>query len=292
MEYTLKNSRFTAVADTKGAELFSLKNAEGTEFLWQGSEASWQGRSPNLFPIVSGLAGSYVYGGKEYEMPKHGFARTSQFEAVQKSDSEIALTLTQNEETLKVYPFNFSFTITYNLTETGFAARYTAKNTGSGTMPCFIGGHTGISCPVYSGENFEDYVIEFPKEMDLDAIFCEGPLPFDKAKTYPVLRGQKSLPLKYSYFDVDALVFADIDFSSVSVINPATQKGVKMNFEGFPALGIWTMGGKNSPYICIEPWHGMPALKGEGNTLESKAYCISLAPGEEKSLDYSLEIID
>ena len=34
----------SAVADTKGGELISLKDEKGREFLWQGDPAFWPGR--------------------------------------------------------------------------------------------------------------------------------------------------------------------------------------------------------------------------------------------------------
>ena len=51
----LKNDKISAAFKTMGAELSSLKDAEGTEYLWQGNPDYWSGQAPVLFPIVGCL---------------------------------------------------------------------------------------------------------------------------------------------------------------------------------------------------------------------------------------------
>ena len=55
MEIVLKRGGLTARVDTLGGELVSLRDAEGTEYIWGGDPAYWSGRNPILFPIVGGL---------------------------------------------------------------------------------------------------------------------------------------------------------------------------------------------------------------------------------------------
>lgn len=52
MIYELKNGKFTAQVDSYGAQLASLKGADGTEYLWVGDPAYWREHAPVLFPIV------------------------------------------------------------------------------------------------------------------------------------------------------------------------------------------------------------------------------------------------
>lgn len=80
MDITLQRNGLTAIVDTKGAELKSLKDAEGTEYIWHGDSAYWPGRNPVLFPIVGNLKdGKVRCGDKEYEMNRHGFGRDLEF---------------------------------------------------------------------------------------------------------------------------------------------------------------------------------------------------------------------
>lgn len=55
MIYELKNGKFTAQVDSYGAQLASLKGADGTEYLWVGDPAYWREHAPVLFPIVGAL---------------------------------------------------------------------------------------------------------------------------------------------------------------------------------------------------------------------------------------------
>ena len=48
----LKNDKISAALKTMGAELTSLKDTEGTEYLWQGNPDYWSGQAPVLFPII------------------------------------------------------------------------------------------------------------------------------------------------------------------------------------------------------------------------------------------------
>ena len=47
MIYELKNGKFTAQVDSYGAQLASLKGAEGTEYLWVGDPAYWREHAPD-----------------------------------------------------------------------------------------------------------------------------------------------------------------------------------------------------------------------------------------------------
>ena len=55
MIITLKNGCLTAGIDTMGAQLISLKDKEGTEYIWQRDPEVWKNCSPILFPIVGNL---------------------------------------------------------------------------------------------------------------------------------------------------------------------------------------------------------------------------------------------
>src|SRR5690348_17278598 len=81
---TITNGAFTARINPLGAELWSLTDAQGREYMTDADPAFWTGHAPLLFPIVGALRdGTYRLDGREYALPKHGFARTSRFEVVE-----------------------------------------------------------------------------------------------------------------------------------------------------------------------------------------------------------------
>ena len=52
---TLHNENVSVTLKSLGAELTSIKDASGTEYLWQGNPEFWSGQAPVLFPIVGCL---------------------------------------------------------------------------------------------------------------------------------------------------------------------------------------------------------------------------------------------
>ena len=70
----IKNDQLTVEISAHGAELKSIKDADGNEYLWDGDKEFWGGQSPLLFPLVGGLwTGVYRIGDKEDTLPRHGW---------------------------------------------------------------------------------------------------------------------------------------------------------------------------------------------------------------------------
>ena len=98
----LKNEQLTIRVAELGAELQSIKDCNGREYLWQAGPL-WPRHSPILFPIVCSVENdTYYVDGKPYHLPRHGFARDTEFTLVAKGDDRVTFALHENEETLKV----------------------------------------------------------------------------------------------------------------------------------------------------------------------------------------------
>ena len=63
-----------------------------------------------------------------------------------------------------------------------------------------------------------------------------------------------------------------------------------MRFDDFPIFGIWHKPKSEAPYVCLEPWSSLPARDGVIERLDMQKDLIALAPEQEKSLGYSVEI--
>lgn len=73
---TLQNERLRVCLAERGAEIVSVQNADGYEFIWQADPAFWGKHCPLLFPVCGRLLHfTHVYEGKEYKMGNHGFAQ-------------------------------------------------------------------------------------------------------------------------------------------------------------------------------------------------------------------------
>ena len=109
MLHTLQNDILKIKVSDFGAELKSITGlSDGAEYLHNGDPQFWKYTSPVLFPFVGKVVNNkYRVDGKEYELPQHGFARTTEFKCVRETEDELAFRLEWNEETLKVYPYKF-----------------------------------------------------------------------------------------------------------------------------------------------------------------------------------------
>lgn len=167
----LKNDKITVIISAHGAELQSIKSAEGREYLWQGDEKYWPRRSPLLFPIVCGLwNGQYRVDGKTYELPRHGFARDMDFDVIEKTESSVTYELTSNEETMKVYPYEFGLNVSYFLNDDMINVVWTVRNMGKEEMHFQIGGHPAFNLPdVGEGDKVEGTLL-FDNEQPLTRI--------------------------------------------------------------------------------------------------------------------------
>lgn len=80
MIHTIQNNFLTVQVKNAGAELCSIKDKAGTEYLFDANPAYWGRSAPVLFPFVGSLKNkSFVYEGKSYQMGQHGFARDRDF---------------------------------------------------------------------------------------------------------------------------------------------------------------------------------------------------------------------
>src|SRR5438132_9837417 len=105
--HTLRSGAIAAIIKADGAELCSLRNADGLELLWQAGP-EWPRHSPVLFPIVGRLKNDRLHHrGKSYPMTQHGFARDQRFDWVEQEAASCRLVLADNDATRARYPFAF-----------------------------------------------------------------------------------------------------------------------------------------------------------------------------------------
>jgi len=280
---TISNSNLTAQIKHAGAELCSLKNNVNKEFIWNGNPLFWGKHSPVLFPIVGTLKNnSYSYNGKEYNMSRHGFARDMPFEAINKSQNSVTFSLVSTPETSKMYPFEFELQITYTLEENSLNVEYKVINNGKLPMPFSIGAH-----PAFSLEgNFENYSLEFEKDEMLEYYLLENDLISNKTKQLEAKN--KKIDLNYQLFENDALIFKYLQSKTLTILENSIPF-LKVNFKGFPSLGIWTK--NEASFLCIEPWFGYSdTAENFGNLFEKEGIEV-LKENEIFNSKYSIEIL-
>ncbi len=247
---TLTKGRTKVTINELGAEMKSF-TVDGVDYIWTGDPDVWARSAPNIFPMTGGFKDDkYILEGKEYHMPKHGFALNSMFEVESQSDTEAVFVLRENEETKKVWPYAFEFRVCYKLEDEKVSVDYKVTNKNDNTMWFSVGSHDGFATP----EGIEEYDVIFENKETLDSYTLFGNL-IGEDKTR-IIEDTDTLSLKYDYFAIDALVFKDIKSESCRLVNRNTGRGIKLDFPNFPVVMLWTKPGAN--YICIEPWFGAP----------------------------------
>ena len=283
MTTTISNSNLTAQINHFGAELFSLKNSENKEYIWEGNPAFWGKHSPVLFPIVGTLKNnSFQYKESEYHLSRHGFARDMEFELIEKSENSVTFSLISTIETKKVYPFDFELQICYALEENKLNIDYKVINKNDSIMPFSIGAHPAFALP----KPFEEYSLAFEYPETLMSYELENDLLSDKFSTIEMIDNQ--VPLSYSLFEKDALIFKKLDSKSITILENKKPL-LRVRFDTFPNLGIWTK--SDAPFLCIEPWLGYSdTVHSSGNILEKEGVQLLEA---KKSLqcNFSIEIL-
>lgn len=292
MLVTIANQNFAGVVDTFGGELISLIDTKGNEYLWGGDETYWSGRSPHLFPIIGTLKENELLAENEkYILGKHGFLRNSQFTVIKHSEDKVILSLKASKKTLQMYPYEFTFYVIHTLKENGFTTTYQIINEDIKNIYFNVGGHLGIRCPLTADESFEDYQIVFDEELTGGVYFPVDDRPIKSESITAFFHETTTLDLTYSYFEKGPMIIDKISSKSFNLISRKSGKNVKFIYKDYPVLAFWTLGNKKAPYLCLEPWHGLPAMEEDTGEFKEKPYMIELEPGKEKTLEYSLEII-
>ena len=290
MRHTLQNEVLRITLDDHGAELKSITElADGTEYLHDGNPTWWKYTSPVLFPIVGKLVdGKYRAEGKEFELPGHGFARTSNFDCIREEDDEVVFQLKWSDDTLEVYPYKFILEIAYILRDNRVEIIWTVKNVDDKDIYFSIGAHPALRCPIVDGENFDDCYLKFNVAEDSSRILLlpSGPLSHDRV---PTLKG-KEFALNYEIFKGDALVFDDLKSDAITICSRKSDKTIKIIAKGFPFWGIWTSDKGGAPFLCLEPWLGHADFADFKGDISEKDGIIKLAEGQSFDAGYSFVV--
>ncbi len=291
MKYILKNHELTVTVSDKGAELISVRREDcDCEYIWQADPAFWSGQAPLLFPICGRLFdGHYTVNGKTYSMNLHGFARHSVFLCEkQQEENSLCFTLSANEETKKIYPFDFVLSLVWRLTGNTLACDITVKNTGLSVLPATVGAHPGINVPLGNNDSaFEDWFLEFGNVCNPDElVFSDTCFNTGRKRAFPLKDG-KILCLRHSLFDIDG-VFLSRTSGSVTLKSQKSNRFVRVEYPDMPYLGIWHKPKSEAPYLCIEPWCGLPSFDGVVDDFSEKCDMFRILPGDQKTVRYTL----
>lgn len=290
MNYTIANQYLTVSIASLGGELQSILGNDGTEYLWQGDANSWPDKALNIFPYVGRLTkGQYTYQGKNYNMEIHGFLYRSEMKVEEHTEDSICFVLEANEETLKQYPFLFTFRIRYLLIGKKIDIVFEVNNKDEKTMYFGVGGHPGFQVPNEEGLCFEDYYLEFRDAVHPMSIGMSDTCYVEGEDTELLLRGNRNLDLKQSLFNHDAIILRDMS-KEVSLKSRGGKKEITVTYEKMNYLGVWNWPTKDVPYVCIEPWTSLPSRQDVIEDLEQQNNLLTLKSNQEYQNQWSIGI--
>ena len=120
-EITLTHGDARAKIALLGAEARQWRIAE-RDLLWPGDPAIWSDISPILYPVVGWTRDGARVQGMQFALGLHGFARFETFSVEVAGPDFARLTLSDNERTHAVYPFEFALVLEYRLSRATAAA--------------------------------------------------------------------------------------------------------------------------------------------------------------------------
>lgn len=287
MQTNIGSDQLFVRVNGKGAELCSILNKEGIEYLWTGDAEVWPRHAPVLFPVVGKLnENRFFFNNEWFDLGQHGFARDLVFTQVKSDSRSCAFELRSNAQTRTIYPFDFVLGIKYSVTGNVIRCDYQVHNPGESPIFFSIGAHPGFNCPLLENESFEDYYLEFKKEEFVQTKLENG-----------LLAGKEDLYIKNcrlflteSLFDDDAIVFENAQVKSVSLLSSLSGHGVSIECGGWPYFGIWTKK-RTKRFICLEPWFGVADRLGHNGDLRAKPGMIALGKGQEFGCHFTITII-
>ena len=288
MRTTISNGIIEVTVDSAGSELKSVKSvATGTEYIWQGSPDTFNASSPLLFPIVGRLRKArYVLDGRIYDMNIHGFAAKMAFELVEKRDDYLCYKIVDTADTLAQYPYHFEVYQSYRLDGASLRIGYRVVNTNERTMFYQIGAHPAFNVPIEPSLSFEDYKVVFEEKEIKPRIVLDGGM---SGHSEEFLVDADAFALSHELFARDTLIFKKLKSTYVKIVSDKDKKAVKIDFAGFPYLGIWSWPGE-CRYICVEPWFGADTATDNNDEFVQKEGVQSLRPGEVFTSEYGITI--
>jgi len=285
MQHQLFSNQLTVSINALGAELCSVKNANGVEFIWQADKTVWARHAPVLFPIVGKLKeDQYFFENRSYQLSQHGFARDLNFDLIASSNNTCTLRLQANEKTKQHFQFEFVLDIKYSLNENELKIEYLIFNPASKNLYFSIGAHPAFNIPLEKTEVFEDYCLQFSANTFERATLQNG-LISNATSTLNLLN--KQLNLSTSLFNEDALVFENSQIDEISLFSTKNAHKITLNCKNWPFFGIWSKKGCRE-FVCLEPWYGIADSVDSNQILTEKKGIICLESQKTFACAYSI----
>lgn len=255
------------------------------DHFWDGATSATRGGIPFLFPIcgrllLDGEPGCWRHEGRTLRLPLHGFAMRRPWVVIDpRRADELAVGMIDGPDTQAGYPFPFELLLRFRVQPGRFTCALACTNRGDRPMPYSVG--------------FHPYFLTPPLGPDKDrvSVSCSAKQRLCYDETYTVFKG--AVPAPDGAVTVRDPLFRD----SITVLDPpgpaevAWPDGFALRVsargetdpEMFPFLQLHTEPDK--PYVCAEPWSGVPNALNTGYGLRW------LAPGAVERAVFTVTVV-
>lgn len=277
MEYTIQSDLLQVTVSSVGAELTSIRY-KGEEKLWQNPTGTWAGHSPVLFPVC-GHCGCKV-NGKEYPMPAHGVVRKEEFTLVEQEEKRLKFSFSSNEKTKRAYPFDFVFSVIYQVNGNALSIIYDVENPTKTPLWFFCGGHESFNLAT----DVDGYKLVFDETEKLVHLPHDGGGYLSGEKVEFGTGKEFVLPVEY-LLKGNTIIFGGIKSGGLYLSKTSGEKVARVEFKDFSNLLLWRPSA-DAKMICIEPWLNLPDLSGQEDVeFSQKAGAVKVDGGQKKTLE-------
>ena len=271
----LDNGILKLALTNKGGEMASLE-CKGYDILYKGDGPYWTGKNPTLFPMISSPnSKQYTLDGITYPCRNHGLIRYMVLETIVNDGNIVKMRLTSNDETLKEYPFNFEYNITYKLDGKRVLIDYDITNKDNKIMPFTFGLHPGFVV-----RDLDNLVIEF-KDDEVGTLYNQVDKSFSEIKLGDYRNFLSDLK------KCNTVILKDLKSKEVTIKMP--EYNVTIDISNYKYLALWTANPK-AEYICVEPWLSINDIKNSDNPFKDEFELEYLKPGETFRINYWFEV--
>ena len=151
----INHGNWSVCVDSHGAHVLGLFFKEKNILHYSARDIAHSGIPiclPNFGPLSNGV---FQYQGTEFPIPQHGFFRDCSFQLIDKSCSSLSYQLNSSNETRQLFPFDFCFTVTFSLHDSGLKCVFSLTNNSKVCMPIAPGIH-----PYYTAATGDDVIFE------------------------------------------------------------------------------------------------------------------------------------
>ena len=253
----------------KGSQLWSIRSADGTEYLWQGDSPLLSDRALNLFPQI-GLCtnDTYTVGGKTYSMDIHGFIKDTilTLTCVQKDRLTLACGIRRIPWGSTPFP-SATPSPMYWRTAT-IHVTVSVENTGDQRCISLWADIPASICPWNPACAMRDYFLQFPEGSTARRAECT---PGDcrmlgQVTDYPLINDR--IPLSHELFADRVLILTGMP-KTVTLRSEEGKKQVTVSYPDMRYLGIWKCWAPRPPMYVSSPGPAYPPGRGSWRTMPS-----------------------